>query len=85
MTKLEEEMKGYAQSYRVQKLLQELLTDVFINKPEEPVAYIIQWLSNGGSGEAVEAEVPAPVEEVAEPEPAPAEPEAADAEPEAPA
>lgn len=44
-TPLYEKMREYAHSNKVQELLQKMTSDLFIERPQDPVAWMIKWLS----------------------------------------
>ncbi|KAG2427780.1 hypothetical protein HXX76_012105 [Chlamydomonas incerta] len=44
-TPLYEKMRDYAHSNKVQELLQKMTADLFIERPADPVAWMIKWLS----------------------------------------
>ena len=44
-TPLYEKMREYAHSNEVQELLQKMTADLFVERPQEPVTWMIKWLS----------------------------------------
>lgn len=40
------DLEDYAHKIEVQSLLHRMLTDLIINKPDQPLEYMVEWLSD---------------------------------------